>query len=225
MSNQYSSEYDLSDVLRFEPARAVRSGSNVLVSGPGMSGTDELALDVVASGLEAGQGGVVMTTSERGETVVERLEDSVEFDPANLCVVDCRAERGREERSLNGAYVYSVPEPSDFTGLGIGLTQCLSHLDARDLEAGRFALSSLSTMITYTDRQKVFKFCHVVASRLSTPGYLGLFVVDPDVHDTQTMAVIKQAFDGLVEVRQHEGTREARLVGLEAGTTEWQPLA
>jgi hypothetical protein len=76
-------------------------------------------------------------------------------------------------------------------------------------------------MITYTDKKTVFKFCHVLSSRLDSASYLGLFAIDSTAHDEQTLQVIKQAFDGLLELRNSEGSREARLLGIEPTPSEW----
>jgi archaellum biogenesis ATPase FlaH len=79
-------------------------------------------------------------------------------------------------------------------------------------------------MLTYTDRKTVFKFCHVLSSRLDAAGYLGVFTIDTGAHDEQTIQVIKQAFDGLVELRQSDAGREARVVGIADSPTAWAAL-
>jgi rhamnogalacturonyl hydrolase YesR len=70
----------------------------------------------------------------------------------------------------------------------------------------------------------VFKFCHVLSARLDSAGFLGLFTIDSGAHDERTMQVVKQAFDGLVEVREEGGTRQARVRGLEPEPSAWVDL-
>jgi hypothetical protein len=79
-------------------------------------------------------------------------------------------------------------------------------------------------MLTYTDKKTVFKFCHVLSSRLDAAEYVGLFTIDSGAHDEQTIQVIKQAFDGLVEIREGEEGRQARVLGLSDEPTDWQSL-
>jgi len=142
-----------------------------------------------------------------------------------VAAIDCRAESGREDRRLdNGAYVHHVPSPSALTDIGICITNSFDRLHDIGVDRSRLALMSLSTMITYADRETVFKFCHVLSSRLDSAGFLGVFTIDSNAHDDRTLQVIKQAFDGLIEVREEGGAREARVVGLEPTPSEWVEL-
>jgi len=226
MSRSSDSEtmYDLTDVLDFEALADVRPGSNILVSGPAMSGKEDLALSVLADGAERGQGSLVVTTGDRAENVLEDfLDRAPEADESTVSVVDCRGDGSRRgEATASGSYAYHVSSPGDLTGIGIGITECLEYLHNNGAESGRFALTSLSTMLTYTDRKTVFKFCHVLSSRFDSAGYLGLFTIDSSAHDDQTLQVIKQAFDGMIEIRENEGRREARVLGLAGQPTDWR---
>lgn len=226
MSKTTNSTYDLSGVLPFEALSAIRSGSTLLVSGPALSGKDRLALDILAEGVANGQGAIAVTTGDDGTDWIDDIETATGSVPGyRVAAIDCRSERGRSESELdNEAFHYSVPEPSDLTGIGIGITKCFNRLQNAGITETRLALSSLSTMLTYSDRKTTFKFCHVLSSRLESAGYLGVFTIDSGAHDEQTMQVIKQAFDGQVELRTADGATEARFRGLDTGTTDWQLL-
>lgn len=227
MSNEAHPTYDLSTTLDIDPAAAaIDPGTSILLSGPSMLGTDALALDILADGLGRGEGAIAVTTSSTCDDVrtdiESRLDDEVR---GQLACIDCRSEGGREERHLDsGQYLYSVSEPSDFTGIGIGITNAFDLLESKDVAKSRFALDSLSTLVTYADRQTVFKFCHVVSSRLDSAGSLGVFTIDSDVHDEQTLSVLKQVFDGMIELRENNGRREARLLGIRPEPTDWTVL-
>lgn len=218
--------YDLSSVLDIDGAETITPGASILLSGPSMLGTEDLALNILADGLRLDEGAIAVTTSAYGDDVVADVGARMDtFDPEQVGCIDCRSDSGRQERYLDaGGYVYSVPEPSDFTGIGIGITNSFDVLENQNVTKSRFALSSLSTMITYSDRQTVFKFCHVLSERLDSAGYLGVFTIDSGVHDEQTMSVLKQAFDGLIELRENDGQREARLLGLRPEPTDWMTL-
>ena len=218
--------YDLSRVLPLEGLAAVRPGSTLLVSGPALSGTDELVRELLADGVRDRQGAIAVTTDGSGTDWIDEIEASTpEFAGHGVATIDCRAGRGRSEQELdNGAFYYRVADPSDLTGIGIGITKCFGRLRGAGVTETRLALTSLSTMLTYADGQTTFKFCHVLASRLSSAGFLGAFTIDSAAHDEQTMQVIKQAFDGQVELRETDGGREARLRGLGAGTGEWTAI-
>ncbi|WP_459191308.1 RAD55 family ATPase [Halosimplex sp. J119] len=223
-SSDSEAAYDLTDVLEFDALESVRPGSNILISGPAMSGKEDVALSMLADGAREGQGSLVVTTGDRAEGVLDGfLDRAPDADPSLVSVVDCRGDGSRRgEATASGSYVYHVSSPGDLTGIGIGITECLEYLHNNGADSGRFALTSLSTMLTYTDRKTVFKFCHVLSSRFDSAGYLGLFTIDSSAHDDQTLQVIKQAFDGMIEIRDEDGRREARVLGLAGQPTEWR---
>ncbi len=221
-----STMYDLSDVLDASELDGLDRGSSILVSGPAMTGKEAFVLDGLADGLEKGEGAIAVTTNGPADDVIEGLEARVDdLDYPRVGVIDCRAESNREEEETpEGAYVHHVGAPSDLTGIGIGITKSFERLHESGLDRGRVALTSLSTMLTYTDRQTVFKFCHVLSSRLDNAEFLGLFTIDSSAHDEQTLQVIKQAFDGMIEIRERDGVREARVMGVQPDPSDWVEL-
>ncbi|MFC7250369.1 RAD55 family ATPase [Halomicroarcula sp. GCM10025324] len=218
--------YNLSSVLDFEELRDVRPGSSILLSGPAMSGKQRLAYDILMDGARDGEGAVVVSTNDSAPAIAEEFQTGVpDLADSQLGIVDCRGEGGTEADAPDGTFVHKVSSPGDLTGIGIGITKALEGLHTSGRTSGRLALVSLSTMLTYTDKKTVFKFCHVLSSRLDTADYVGVFTIDSGAHDTQTLQVIKQAFDGLIEVREAEaGGREARVLGLASEPTAWKQL-
>ena len=220
-TDQSGTMYDLTNVLDIEALEGVRPGSNILISGPAMTGKDDLAYDILADGTQQGQGAVIVSTGDRADNVIANFRDRTGSDAIRLGVVDCVSDNSGNDTAGDGVYVHHVSSPGDLTGIGIGITKALEGLHESGAEEGRLALSSLSTMLTYTDRKTVFKFCHVLSSRLDAAGYLGMFTIDSAAHDEQTLQVIKQAFDGMIEIREQNGTRQARVVGLASSPPEW----
>ncbi|WP_449272324.1 RAD55 family ATPase [Halorhabdus salina] len=217
--------YDLSSVLDVDALEAVRPGTSILVSGPAMTGKEAFAYEILADGVAAGQGAVIVSTGDRAETVIETFDERVSVEEYSLGIVDCAGDQSTaESRPQDGIFVHHVASPGDLTGIGIGFTEALEALHDQGIDSGRLALSSLSTMLTYTDRKTVFKFCHVLSSRLDAAEYLGLFTIDASAHDEQTLQVIKQAFDGMIEIRERDGTREAQVRGLTAEPSDWTAL-
>jgi len=218
--------YDLSAVLDVAAVSSIRPGSSILVSGPAMTGKEDLLYEAMADGTRNGEGAVAVTTGERAEDAIEDIQARAsDMDSHALCAIDCRADSDREgiERD-DGAYVHRVAAPSDMTGIGIGIMKCFDRLRDAGVDDGRLGLTNLSTMVTYSDKQTVFKFCHVLSSRLDSAAFLGLFTIDSSAHDNQTLQVIKQAFDGLIEIRERDGTREARAMGIEPQPSDWVEL-
>ena len=216
--------YDLSPVLDFDALSSVRPGTSLLIAGPAMTGKDELALEILRDGARKGEGAVVVTTNEPAADIVEDFSAAVpELGDSQLGVIDCRGDSGSDD-GAEGVYVHHVSSPGDLTGIGIGITKALEGLHNSGRDQGRLALFSLSTMLTYTDKKTVFKLCHILSSRLDAAGYVGVFTIDSGAHDDQTLQVIKQSFDGLLEVRESDGTRQARVLGLTSDPSDWQDL-
>ena len=214
--------YDLTSVLDIDALEAVQPGSSILISGPAMTGKEDLAYDMLADGIEAGEGAIALSTGDRADNVIDKLESRVHSDTFNLGVIDCAGEQGSEHQGRENVYIHHVASPGDLTGIGIGITEALESLHERGSVKGRLSLSSLSTMLTYTDQKTVFKLCHVLASRLDAANYLGLFTIDASAHEEQTLQVIKQAFDGMIEIRENgNGVREARVRGLQPTASDW----
>jgi len=215
--------YDLSESLGFEALDSVRPGSNILVSGPAMSGKSDLAFSLLAEGSRRGEGSIVMSTGDPADVVFDDFRTRVgNLDESRLAVVDCHGEGGRSSEHTDGdGLVYHVSSPGDMTGIGIGVTKGIETLANNGAEEGWFALDSLSTMLTYTERKTVFKFCHVLSSRFDSKGYVGFFTIDSGAHDDQTIQVLKQAFDGMIEIRMEDGRRQARVLGLAGTPTDW----
>jgi len=218
--------YDLSTVLDVDAVSSVEPGSSILVTGPAMTGKEELLTQILADGAAAGDGAVGVTTGGRAEDLIADIEGRVaDVDSEALCAIDCRADSNRDELELDGgAYVHRVAAPSDMTGIGIAITKCFDRLHDAGLDRGRLGLTNLSTMVTYADRQTVFKFCHVLSSRLDAAAFLGVFTIDSSAHDQQTLQVIKQAFDGVIEIEERDGVREARAMGIEPDPSDWVEL-
>jgi KaiC/GvpD/RAD55 family RecA-like ATPase len=226
MTTNTDRRYDLTDVLDVEVTGSVRPGASILVAGPTMTGKQDLLLDLLAAGVRDDQGAVAVATGDRGSILLEEVRSRADGAAAHqLGAIDCRADsnRGTEELDAGGT-VHHVASPSELTDIGVSITECFERLRGAGVEDGRLALSSLSTMLTYSDREAVFKFCHVLSARLDSAGFLGLFAVDSTAHDEQTMQVVKQAFDGLVEIRERDGIREARVLGLDPDPSPWFEL-
>jgi KaiC/GvpD/RAD55 family RecA-like ATPase len=218
--------YDLSAVLDVDALKSVAPGASILITGPAMTGKEELMKQILADGAADGDGAIAMTTGGRAEDVIADIESrSDAIEPSGLCGIDCRAESNREQAELDsGAYVHRVAAPSDMTGIGVAVTDCFDRLHDAGFERGRLGLTNLSTMITYADQQTVFKFCHVLSSRLDPADFLGTFTIDSSAHDQQTLQVIKQTFDGVIEIEEREGVRKARVMGVEPDPSEWVEL-
>lgn len=195
-------------------------GTNVLVSGPVMTGKRRLSLSLVTRHVTADDGAVLVTTRSGGSAVAaeyERLGGEGVVD-----VVDCVGRSASFGRT-RGTDVHRVSDPGDLTGIGIATTKELRTHHA----AGRSAtlwLHSLSTMVMYTDLRRVFQFLHVLTGRLAAADFRGVFVADDSTVSGRELDILSQPFDARIEVRDGGAGREYRVRGDDIGPRTWTAI-
>jgi KaiC/GvpD/RAD55 family RecA-like ATPase len=199
--------YDLSPALDAE----VQPGTNVLVSGPPMTGKRELIFELLAQGTEAGEAAIVVTTKDAADRVLDNYREHTDIEGKPVAVVDCVTRQQGVGEVRDDERIKYTSSPVDMTGIGIKLSEFLEFFyQDRGVERTRIALHSLSTLLMYSDLQTVFRFLHVFTGRIQSVDGLGLFAIDATAHDDQTMNTLKQLFDGII--RTHEdGEPEIRL--------------
>lgn len=176
----------------------VADGTSVLFRGPSAR-TESLLYDSVAEGIEAGEAAIVISTNRNGERVVEALAERDALVADRLGVVDCAS--GEEEPGeLRGVPVRQLSSPGDLTGMSLEFAKLLQGFEQQGAEGDvRVGLSTISTLLMYNEVRTVFRFLHVFSSRIRSAGLLGLFTLDPAMHDDQTTNTVRTIFDAEVE--------------------------
>lgn len=179
----------------------VEPGTNLLVSGPPLSGKRLLAFEALSTGANAGDGSVIITTRDSSDRVLADYRSLLENpDRTHLGIVDCVTQH--QGRSLPDTdLVKHTSSPTDMTGIGIKFSEFIEEFyTERGVKKNRIAMDSLSTLLMYSDVQTVFRFMHVLTSRLEDADAIGVFVIESSAHDAETMNTLKQLFDGVVHV-------------------------
>ncbi|MFC7203670.1 RAD55 family ATPase [Haloferax namakaokahaiae] len=191
--------------------REVEAGTNLLISGPPLTGKRSLALDILAEGTEAGEGVIIVTTKDGGERVLKDYAKRVSYDDKPVAIVDCVTRQQGVGDVRDDDRIKYASSPVDMTGIGIKLSEVLQqYYQERGLTQNRVMLHSLSTLLMYADLQTVFRFLHVFTGRIQSVGGLGLFAIDSSAHDDRTMNTIKQLFDGIITTSE-DGEPSVRL--------------
>ena len=200
--------YDLGPPLDIE----VAEGSNLLLSGPALTGKKQLAFDILSAGIRNGDGAIVVSNTDGAKRVFEDLSDRVDYTDRPVAVVDCvTRQQGGEVR--DDTQVRYTSSPVDMTGVGIKFSELLEEFYERQgVEQNRVFLDSLSTLLMYSDLQTVFRFLHVFTGRVQSVDGLGLYAIDSSAHDDKTMNTLKQLFDGVIETHE-DGEPTANLSG------------
>jgi KaiC/GvpD/RAD55 family RecA-like ATPase len=180
---------------------SVDPGTNILISGPPLTGKRRLAMDVLAYGAASGDGSVIVTTRDSSDRVLSdfrsRLTDP---DDADIGIVDCVTQHQGRSASDTELVKYAS-SPVDMTGIGIKFSEFVEEFyTQRGVRKNRVLMDSLSTLLMYSDLQTVFRFMHVFTSRIEDADALGVHVIESTAHDAEAMNTMKQLFDGVIEV-------------------------
>lgn len=193
--------YDLADIV---PDADLDPGTNLLISGPPMTGKRRVAFEILASGTDRDEGVIVVTTKDGARRVLSEYEDFVSNpDDADVGVVDCVTKQQGGSNLEDDRRVKYASSPVDMTGIGIKLSEFLEEFyEVQGHRRNRILLHSVSTLLMYSDLQTVFRFLHVFTGRVQSADGLGLYVIDSTAHDDQTMNTLKQLFDGIITVEE-----------------------
>lgn len=181
----------------------VEPGTNILFTGPPLTGKRALCMDILAEGVESGEGAIVVTTKDSADRVLEDFTTRTPYEGKPVAVVDCVTKQQGVAGALEDDRISYASSPVDMTGIGIQLSEFLQafHQD-RNIKRNRVMLHSLSTLLMYSDLQTVFRFLHVFTGRIQSVDGLGLFCIDETAHDAQTLNTLKQLFDGVVQTEE-----------------------
>jgi hypothetical protein len=87
----------------------------------------------------------------------------------------------------------TVSEPSDLTGIGIKVNQCLSAWEDDEVPT-MVCFDSVTTLLQYVDTRRAFRFLHVLSRRVRSVGGIAHYHVDPGAHDDQVLSTIEGIF-------------------------------
>lgn len=223
MSQQQPASYAFDDAI---PVNDVDAGTILFVAGPALTATEELALSMVLSGGTSGEGMLFVATNATSDDLLGRCETlSPGFDEAPVGVVDC-SDYDRESQDYE-ARIESLSTPSDLTGMGIKFSTLYSALHEESGGGVRTAFVNVSTLFMYTDLRTLFRFLHTLSGRIEATDGIGIFVIDPDSHDEQSVSTLTQLCDGRVDVRDPgagNADGELRVRGLTEQPREWTPF-
>jgi KaiC/GvpD/RAD55 family RecA-like ATPase len=205
--------YDLATVLSDVE---LSPGTNLLISGPPLTGKLRIGLDILANGTQQGEGAIVVTTKDSADKLAAEYEQLVpSLDDAPFGIVDCVTKQRGVGTAEDTSKVKHASSPVDMTGIGIQLSEFLQEFyEARGVKQNRVLLHSVSTLLMYSNAQTVFRFLHVFTGRVQSADGLGLYVIDSTAHEEQELNTLKQLFDGVIEVDEVDGEQSVRTVGV-----------
>ncbi|MEF8812874.1 MAG: hypothetical protein V5A55_03535 [Halovenus sp.] len=179
----------------------VSPSSNVLLLAPSLGGQgNEMCLDLLSRTPPSETNILSITYTDTPQKWVGRWMDETGVSPVRGGIVAIgQADASVDDRSWA---VKTVENPADLTGIGIELSELLSGMAnaADDDEHIAVCFNGITSLLQYADLQRTFRFLHVVTGRVKTVDGVGHFHLDPEAHDSQTVATLKGLFDAVVEI-------------------------
>jgi len=180
--------------------------SNVLLLAPSLGGHgSDVCLDLLSQTTPTKTNILALTYTQTPREWVSDWMDHAGVSPVRGGIVSI----GQAEASVNNPSwaVKTVENPSDLTGVGIQFSELLSGMATAADEGEQISVcfDSLTSLLQYADLQRAFRFLHVVTGRVKTVGGVGHYHLDPEAHDSQTLATLKGLFDAVIEINS-DGT-------------------
>jgi hypothetical protein len=213
-----SRTYRLLDALDVEAP----AGTSLLVSAPEPDGST-LLRRMLREELRDGGDVLTITTDEPAGAIVESLRAGLDGTAVDgLRIIDCQT--GDLAVDDDSVVVQDVDTPRNLTDIGIGFANAFDELEAEGADSVRFGLLSLSVVLSYVDRETVYRFCQTLTRGLAQENALGLFLLNVAAHDEETVNTLRRAFDGTVEVDATGANLAVRVVGLDGVSAEWHTV-
>ena len=184
--------YDLHPRLDAE----VEPGTNILFTGPPLTGKRSLCLDLLADGVENGEGGIAVTTKDSADRVLKDFAARTPYDGKPFAVVDCvTKQQGVSDVREDGRIKYAS-SPVDMTGIGIQLSEFLqAFYKQRNIKKNRVMLHSLSTLLMYAEEGKLYRLLSQLVNRARNRRLRHVTGVAPAVLADGTLARFRDLHD------------------------------
>jgi KaiC/GvpD/RAD55 family RecA-like ATPase len=165
---------------------------------------------------------IIVSTREPGERVFGWFsQHNPDISMSHVGIVDCVTKTlGMGTHDTEN--IKRASSPVDLIGIGVKISQFFEEfLMKKSKQRTRLCINSLSTIIMYSNIRTVFRFLHVFTGRVKAANALGIYVVESEMHDPQTIATLKQLFDGMIEIKASGGGYAMQVVGLLSKPTPW----
>lgn len=203
------------------PIDPIPAGRTVLVTGPGRLAS-RFARELVFGGNQD-DGVIFISTSTTGNTLVTDTRIAYpDLDLSRLGIVDATGQATTGTETV--ARIEEVSSTADLTGISIKNSILTSYLKESGVDRLRTCLDTLSLLLLYTNFKTIMRFVHTMDGRIAATDGLGVFVLDPSMHEPQVTYTLKSVCDGAIEVRQESATAEIRVDGFGAYSREWEAI-
>ena len=199
-------------------------GSNIMLLGPPMSGKAIFLRNLFYNRISQGDAGVYISTKETGDNLIDWFNmNEKPLDSKKYGIIDCVSKTLQMDINIkDDEYKKYVSSPVDLTGISVKVNDLLEKFwRGEGIRSITIGVESLSALLMYSNLQTVFRFLHVFTSRVRSVGAFGVYTVEEGMHDQQTVATLKQLFQGLIEIKVEDDVNKIRVMPPGAKPTEW----
>lgn len=197
------------------PETPISGGTNLLISGPPMTGKYRLLLDLLGG---SSDNVVVISTQQPAGSIREDLAERHDTSEQNVAIVDAISRLRGFDTNGNDQTRF-VSSPANLTQIGVGFTDFFARWEHSPTRVG---IHSISQLAMYSEVKTVYKFLQVLTGQIKNGGWISFAVLDPSMHEDQARYILQDPFDGIIETRDAgDGGQQMRLRGLGVAPTEW----
>jgi len=193
-------------------------GSNLMVLGPPLIGKSALVKNIFYEFCKQDFKGIYITTKDLPGDILrwfESLDGEMEMFGIIDCVSKTMSDDRPDEEWIKGISVM------DLTGISVKLNGFLEKYWRAGDKNVVLVFDKLSTLLMYCNLQMVFRFLHILASRVKSTGAIAFYIIEEGMHEETTTATLKQLLDGAIELKEGESSRFFRLIGA-TERTDWR---
>lgn len=177
-------------------------GSNVLLLGPSVDSAVDHGCRRLLHGEHApdpGRSLLVVTFTLPPKQWVERWDERVGERPEELVLVttsDTFAGPTAGEEIVGNVQIEYLSSPGDLTGLGMIISKYLERWHEADRRMA-LCFDSLTTLLQYEELHNVYRFLHLMTTRLAGADAHAHFHLDPATQEDQSVSTVSSTFDAV----------------------------
>lgn len=195
----------------------------LLVTGPPMTGKYHFLLRILSTHCD---GVIIISTKNRSEQIrtdYQALADQTPDD--HIGIIDCVSHNDTLGERNDTTVTKYVASPQNMTAIGVKFTELFEEFyNHPELEHVGVGLHSASQLVMHADIKRVYQFLQVLTGQVRSAEWLGITVFDTSTATDDEARLLQHHFDGVVETRENNGTREYRVRGLTPQTSDWTPF-
>ena len=174
--------------------------SNVLLLGPSVGEAVDAGCKRLLTADE-GDALLVVSFMLSPSEWVDQWTDRVGDLPEDVVVVatsDAFNQPGDDHGIPDEMTVEYLSSPGDLTGIGMIISKYLERWHDNDRRMA-VCFDSLTTLLQYAESRSVYRFLHLITTRLSGADARAHFHLDPGTQDEQTVSTITSTFQAVAE--------------------------